>query len=122
MSSEARICPDCGANFEEQEAKEASVQAKPPPETAPQLHELEELAASVRSTHRAEVEERLLEPRVAIEPTPERPSEEPAPVEQPVTESLPAVEAQDPEQKVAEAPEKSAAPKAKKRKLKAKAK
>ena len=121
VSSEARSCAECGAKFEGDAAPAPTAAAHPP------IHELEDLAASIRTSPPIREPEKEPETPVSIEP-PVMPSpEEPIKTEPPAMEPL-APEVQEPERPVeapaeeaAEAPSpKTAAPKTKKRKLKAK--
>jgi hypothetical protein len=120
VSSEARSCADCGAKFEDEEIP------TPPPAAQPAIDELEDFAATVTKSPPAKEEEKEPETPASIELPITPPPEETAPVEPPIVEQ-PAPEVQEqakpveiaPEQPVEAISAKPAAPKTKRRKLKA---
>ena len=121
VSAVSQSCAECGAMFEGEET------TAPPPAAQPQIDELEDFAATVRSSPPPKEPEKVPESPASIEPTTTSPPEEPGTIEPPVVEA-PAPEAREPErppevasEQPAEAPSvKPTAPKSKKRKLKAK--
>jgi rubrerythrin len=119
VSSEARSCADCGAKFEDDGTTSPAAQ--------PLIHELEDFAATVRTSPPTKEPEKEPEAPASIESPFTLSHEEPVTIEPPAMEP-PAPEAQEPERPVevgseqpTEAPSvKPTAPKTKKRKLKAK--
>jgi len=121
VSSDARTCTECGAKFEDQGTP------TPPPAAQPLINELEDFAATVKTSPPTKEPEMEPETPASIELPIMSSPEEPAAIEPPAMEP-PSPEVQEPEKPVeviseqpAEAvPMKPTAPKSKKRKLKAK--
>jgi rubrerythrin len=121
VSQVASSCAECGAKFDDEEA------ATPPTTAQPLINELEDFAATVKTSPPTIEPDKEPESPVSIERPITQPPEEPAKIEPPTIEQ-PALEVQEQEkpvevvseEPVEAAPVKPAAPKSKKRKLKAK--